>query len=93
MLQNKILKLSVMNIKKFNLTDLLFTITAILVIVDLWMIFIWVPTEINQGPIQRIFYIHVPVAWASMVSICIVAYSVPKVNTFFKIFRPFFSVL
>jgi heme exporter protein C len=28
-----------------------------------WMVFVWVPTEADQGMIQRIFYIHVPVAW------------------------------
>ncbi len=39
----------------------------------LWMIFMWVPTDINQGAVQRILYIHVPVAWASMVAIVGVA--------------------
>jgi heme exporter protein C len=28
-----------------------------------WMVFVWVPTEADQGMIQQIFYIHVPVAW------------------------------
>ena len=27
-----------------------------------WMVFFWVPTEANQGVIQRIFYVHVPSA-------------------------------
>ena len=39
----------------------------------LWMMFIWVPTDINQGVVQRILYIHVPVAWVSMVAIVGVA--------------------
>ena len=41
--------------------------------VTLWMIFSWVPTDINQGAVQRIFYFHVPLAWVSMVAIIIVA--------------------
>lgn len=28
-----------------------------------WMAFVWVPTEATMGIVQRIFYIHVPVAW------------------------------
>jgi len=41
--------------------------------VSLWLIFIWVPTEINQGAVQRILYFHVPVAWGSMLGIFIVS--------------------
>lgn len=29
----------------------------------LWMSFFWVATEVNQGVVQRIFYMHVPSAW------------------------------
>ena len=47
--------------------------TAITMAIALWTIFIWVPTEVNQGPIQRILYIHVPIAWVSMVAIVGVA--------------------
>ncbi len=39
----------------------------------LWMMFVWVPTDINQGVVQRILYIHVPAAWVSMVAIVGVA--------------------
>ena len=49
--------------------------SGLIVIVDMWMIFVWVPTEINQGSIQRILYLHVPLAWGSMAAICIVAFS------------------
>ncbi len=38
-----------------------------------WMIFFWVPTEINQGAVQRILYFHVPTAWVSMAAIIGVA--------------------
>ena len=47
--------------------------TAGLMGVALWLIFIWAPTEINQGAVQRILYFHVPVAWGSMLGILIVS--------------------
>ena len=28
-----------------------------------WMCFFWVSTEVNQGVVQRIFYVHVPAAF------------------------------
>jgi heme exporter protein C len=36
------------------------------IMVSLVLIFFWVPTEINQGVVQRIMYLHVPVALASL---------------------------
>ena len=48
-------------------------VTAALMALTLWMIFLWVPTEINQGNIQRSLYFHVPVAWIAMVAIVLVA--------------------
>ena len=43
--------------------------TGIVFTISIWMIFLWAPTEINQGQVQRILYLHVPFAWASMVAI------------------------
>lgn len=43
--------------------------------VALWMMFRWVPTDVNQGAVQRILYLHVPVAWASMGAIVFVAFA------------------
>jgi heme exporter protein C len=40
--------------------------------VGLAAIFFWVPTE-SQGIVQRIFYIHVPAAWAAYLAFTIVA--------------------
>lgn len=37
-------------------------------IVLCWMSFFWVSTEINQGIVQRIFYVHVPAAWTSFLA-------------------------
>ena len=47
--------------------------TLIAMAFALWMMFAWVPTDINQGVVQRILYIHVPSAWVSMVAIVGVA--------------------
>src|SRR5688572_20703784 len=33
-----------------------------------WMIFAWTPVEATQGVIQRINYVHVPVAWLAELS-------------------------
>jgi heme exporter protein C len=57
----------------FRASNLLLIITTGLMALTLWMIFFWVPTESNQGNIQRILYIHVPVAWGSMLAIMFVA--------------------
>ena len=55
--------------------NLYLTISGAAVILSIWMIFMWVPTEINQGLVQRILYVHVPFAWASMVAIIAVAFA------------------
>lgn len=49
-----------------TLREVLLLFSAAVVMVDLVMIFFWVPTEINQGVVQRIMYIHVPVAIVSL---------------------------
>ena len=40
---------------------LVFALT--LMVVDMYLIFVWAPTESVMGHVQRIFYIHVPMAW------------------------------
>jgi heme exporter protein C len=40
-------------------------VTCTLVPVALFMVFVYVPTEADQGIVQRIFYFHVPCAWAA----------------------------
>lgn len=54
-------------------SNLLLIVTAGLMAITLWMVFFWVPTEANQGAVQRTLYIHVPVAWGSMLAIMVVA--------------------
>lgn len=51
----------------------LFAVSAILMVVTLYMVFFWVPTEVNLGVSQRIFYFHVPLGWLGMLSIVVVA--------------------
>jgi heme exporter protein C len=46
---------------------------ASLLMVLLWMVFFWVPTEAVQGVIQRVFYVHVPAAWVAFMAFGIVA--------------------
>src|SRR5579884_1361426 len=35
---------------------------------SLWMIFLYAQEDHLQGPVQRIFYFHVPMAWVGMLS-------------------------
>jgi len=51
----------------------LFILSLALIIITLYLIFINVPTDANLGISQRIFYIHVPIAWLGMISIVVVA--------------------
>ncbi|HLW72377.1 MAG TPA: cytochrome c biogenesis protein CcsA [Candidatus Binataceae bacterium] len=44
-----------------------------LMLVALWMVFAWVPTEADQGIVQRIFYFHVACAWVAFVAFALVA--------------------
>ena len=55
--------------------DVLFALSALLMAVALYMIFMWAPTEQNLGVSQRIFYFHVPLGWLGMVSIIVVAFA------------------
>ncbi len=58
---------------KNSIPTTLLLISSLIFLINLYLIFIWVPTEINQGIAQRIFYFHVPIAWLGMISIIIVA--------------------
>lgn len=58
--------------KKFGLMDALFALTTILMVVNLYLIFLWVPKEAVQGNVQRIFYLHLPVAWISYLAFFLV---------------------
>ena len=52
--------------------NLFLLVIAALMAVNLYLIFLWVPTEQNLGISQRIFYFHVPVAWVGFLAFFIV---------------------
>lgn len=43
-------------------------VTLAWLLVSLYLIFIFVPTDVNQGNVYRIMYIHVPSAWTAFVA-------------------------
>lgn len=52
---------------------LLWALTLPGIALTLWMAFFYAPTEQVQGQPQRIFYIHVPMAWIGMLAFVIMA--------------------
>jgi heme exporter protein C len=44
-----------------------------LMLAALFMVFVYVPTEADQGIVQRIFYFHVPCAWVAFAAFGLVA--------------------
>lgn len=44
----------------------------VLAVAALYLVFMWVPTEANQGIVQRIFYFHVPSAWVAFLAFFVV---------------------
>ena len=49
------------------------SLSSVLMVGSLYMSLIWAPTEITLGDSQRIFYLHIPLAWLGMLSIIILA--------------------
>jgi heme exporter protein C len=45
---------------------------AVLMVADLALIFLWVPTEEVMGVVQRIMYFHVPLAWVGFLAFFVV---------------------
>jgi heme exporter protein C len=54
-------------------STLLLTLTAILMLVSIGLIFLVAPTDAVEGVAQRIFYFHVPVAWIGMLAFGVLA--------------------
>ena len=48
-------------------------LAAVSMLAALGMVFLYVPTERIQGPVQRIFYFHLPAAWMAFLGFFIVA--------------------
>lgn len=58
--------------KDFPLASLILCALSFLgMMVSIWMIFLYAPTDAVQGDAQRIFYFHVPMAWVGMLSFII----------------------
>jgi len=57
---------------KGRLVDGLGLATCVAMIVSLYMIFMYAPTERVMGCVQRIFYFHVPLAWVSFLAFFVV---------------------
>jgi heme exporter protein C len=58
-----------------RVADRLGIITLVLMTLAIFMVFVYVPTEAEQGIVQRIFYFHVPCAWAAFACFALVAIS------------------
>jgi heme exporter protein C len=61
-----------MNSKSANSLGL---VTFATMIAAIFMVFVYVPTEAEQGIVQRIFYFHVPCAWVAFAAFGLVAIS------------------
>lgn len=51
---------------------ILFWLSLILMVVALYLVFVYVPTEKEMGIVQRIFYLMVPMGWLAMLAFFIV---------------------
>ncbi len=58
---------------RFWTPDLLLLASAALMALTLYMVFFWVPTDLNLGVSQRIFYFHVPLAMIGIAALLPVA--------------------
>src|SRR5579885_872429 len=47
-------------------------VTVLGVLVTIWAALIYAPTDAFQGDIQRIMYVHVPIAWVAFLAFFVV---------------------
>ncbi|MFC1873989.1 cytochrome c biogenesis protein CcsA [Chloroflexota bacterium] len=52
--------------------NILWGLSLLLMMVSLYLVFIYVPTEQTMGVIQRVFYLMVPVGWLAMLSFLVI---------------------
>ncbi len=57
---------------KYTLDNGLLGLTAVCMVVALYLVFGYVPTEQTMGIVQRIFYFHVPSAWVAFMAFFVV---------------------
>ena len=74
MLNGGNLDLGVGEIRPFfkSVKGILFLLSGISMMINLYLIFMWVPTEAVLGHVQRIMYVHVPMAWISFLAFFVV---------------------
>ncbi len=53
---------------------ILLGVGILLMVAALYMVCIFVPTDAETGIVQRIFYIHVPLAWVALLAFIVVFY-------------------
>ena len=57
---------------RFTWMDGVFALTTVLMTINFYLIFLWAPKEAVQGNVQRLFYLHLPVAWISYLAFFLV---------------------
>src|SRR6266487_315543 len=58
---------------RFPLVSLKLGILSLIgMMISIWMIFLYAPTDAVQGQPQRIFYFHVPMAWLGMLGFAVI---------------------
>jgi heme exporter protein C len=56
-----------------SLTGLILAIASgVTVLIALYMTFLYAPTDSVQGPVQRVFYLHLPMAWIAYLAFFVV---------------------
>lgn len=51
-----------------KLLSILIGLTAVAMVISLYLVFVYAPTERTMGVVQRIFYFHVPSAWVGFLA-------------------------
>lgn len=60
------------NHRSDSIVQALGLLTVVTLLVGIYMAFIYAPTERTQGDAQRIFYVHVPMAWLSYLAFAVI---------------------
>jgi heme exporter protein C len=59
--------------KAYPRKSLIFTVTTVILMLAAFvMIFVYAPEEKSMGEIQRVFYLHVPLAWISLLAFLVI---------------------
>ncbi len=54
-----------------KILSILIGLAAVAMVISLYLVFVYVPTERTMGDVQRIFYFHVPSAWVGFLAFLI----------------------